>query len=124
MTQPSRAQIRVTRAVVAWYLETHRGGGDDTGLPGMFMDPERVGGLAIDPADFARGEPAALFRLLVACAMFQRLRDQQVLRILREMPQREASEIGSASKLLALANDCACSFAKSTSDLRERCDLS
>jgi hypothetical protein len=124
MNGPSRAQIRVTRAVVAWYLETHRGGGGDTGLPAMFMDPVRVGAFAVAPDDFARGEPAALFRLLVACAMFQRLRDQQVLRILREMPTREATEIRSASRLFALADGSTCSFTKTTTALREGCDLS
>ncbi|HWO23569.1 MAG TPA: hypothetical protein VNO30_32735 [Kofleriaceae bacterium] len=88
------------------------------------MDPERVGAFAITREDFARGEPAALFRLLVACAMFQRRQDQQILRILRGMPTREAAEIGSASRLLELADTSPCSFAKSTADLREQCDLS
>jgi len=89
----------------------------------MFMDPARVGLFAIDPDDFSRGEPAALFRLLVACAMFQRLRDQQILRILRDMPRDDAAEIGSASRLLVLADASPCSHTRSTTDLRERCDL-
>lgn len=123
MTTPTRAQVRVTRAVVAWYLETHRGRGDDMGLPAMFMDPSRVGAFAIDEASFASGDAATLFRLLVGCAMFQRLRDQQILRIMRGMPAREAAEIGSASRLLELVDACRCSFVKSTANLRQRCDL-
>ena len=123
MTVVTRAHTRVTRAVVSWYLETHRGRADDIGLPAMFMDPSKVGAFAIAPAEFARGDARGLFRLLVACSMFQRLRDQQILRILREMPPATASEIGNADTLLSLVDASACEQIKTTATLREACDL-
>jgi len=123
MSVPSRAQISVTRAVVRWYFDTHRGSAGDVGVPSMFMDPATVGPFAIDPNDFAAGAPDALFRLLVACSMFQRLRDQQIIRTLRSMAPHHAREISSASALLKLADSSPCKFTKSTTALRERCDL-
>jgi hypothetical protein len=123
MTTVTRAQTRVTRAVVAWYLETHRGRPGDVGLPAMFMDPTSVGTFAISLSEFERGDGVALFRMLVACAMFQRLRDQQILRILREMPVTEAREIGDARSLLALVDASPCDQLKSTMLLRDDCNL-
>jgi len=123
MTTVTRAQTRVTRAVVAWYLATHRGGPDDTGLPSMFMDRSKVGSFAITQAEFAAGDARALFRMLVTCAMFQRLRDQQILRILREMPPIEAREVSDAEQLYALVDASPCDHLRTTTALRETCDL-
>lgn len=123
MSAVTRAQTRVTRSVVAWYLATHRGGRDDIGLPAMFMDSAKVGTFAVSPSEFARGDAAALFRILVACTMFQRLRDRQILRILREMPAAHAREISDAETLLELVDASPCEQMKTTEALRERCDL-
>lgn len=120
---PTSRQIRVTRAVVGWYLSTHYGTPDDQGVTQTFADPRRVGAFAVDPTALASRDGAHLFRLLVAVAMFQRRQDNQITRILRGMTAEEAEEISSLPALLALADGCECEHARSLNGLLTRCDL-
>jgi hypothetical protein len=120
---PTRAQVRQARAVVEWYLSLYYGRPDDPGVPHAFCDPARVGHFAVAPAALKRAEPDALFRLLVAVAMFQRRQDVQILRILRGMRSEDAAEIASAPRLLRLIDSSPCEHAKSLAGLVRRCDL-
>src|SRR5687768_3342615 len=116
-------QIAATRAIVSWYFKTHHGSQHDVGLPAMFMSSRVVGEFAVTPEEFESGDPRALFRMLIACSMFQRLRDQLVLKILQNMPTRYAREIADAAKLRTWARESPCAHVKSTTSLREHCDL-
>jgi hypothetical protein len=121
--KPTPKQVRVAREVVRWYLLTHHARGDAPGSAAMFCDPAKVGAFAADRAALAAGEATALFRVLVATAMFQRRQDQQILRILRGMPAASAAEITDANRLRSLARRSPCPYVKTVGDLRERCDL-
>lgn len=89
----------------------------------MFYDRKCVGDLAVRPSDLRKGRPGALFKVLVATAMFQRQRDAQVMRILRGLPPRTSREIGSLGRLARLAAESRCRHLRSNTDLVSRCDL-
>lgn len=95
----------------------------DSGVPAMFFTRTRVGAFAIHQRAFARGEPGALFRVLVATAMFQRRQDVQILRILRGISAPDALELTSAQRLLSLADGTPCAALRSTTLLKDECDL-
>ncbi len=116
-------QTRRTRAVVRWYLASYHGTTWDTGVATMFMDPAHVGHFAVDMAAYEAGEPGALFRLLVATAMFQKRSDQQIMRVLRGIGEDDARELTSLPWLLGQASESACPALRSTGSLREVCDL-
>lgn len=121
--RPSSWQTRRARSIVRWYLEHHYESGSDTGRPGMFFDPEEVGHFAITPEEYLSGDPDALFRLLVACAMFQRRQDSQIKRILKGLSLEDAREISSREALLSLVEQSPCPHIKSVERLRTGCDL-
>lgn len=121
---PSRAQVAATSAVVRWYVATHFGSSDDAGVTMMFCDPQRVGSFAVTPEAIAAGDGAALFKLLVTTAMFQRRQDVQILRILRGIKRRDALELTSARRLLRLVDRAGCEHAASNEALQGACDLS
>jgi hypothetical protein len=120
---PTRPQLVATHAVVAWYVARHFGTAADPGTLATFTDPARVGAFAVTIHDLRREEPAALFRLLVATTLFQRQRDLQILRILREMADADVAEIGDARRLGDLADGCACPHASRLESLLTACDL-
>lgn len=120
---PTASQMRVLRAAVRWYLDTHYGAADDPGLASMFCDAKKVGAFAVDRRALVEHDGPTLFRLLVAMAMFQRQRDEQVTAILRSIPSKDAEEIGCAERLLRLADSSGCEHMGSLDALRLRCDL-
>lgn len=120
---PTAAQVRATEAVVDWYVRNYFRTAADPGVPAMFFRRARVGAFAVRQAAFARGEPRALFRALVATAMFQRRQDVQILRILRGISSRDVLELTSAQRLLSLADGTPCATLRSTTRLKEECDL-
>lgn len=89
----------------------------------MFCDPARVGSFAVDRRALRDGDGRALFRLLVATAMFQRRQDVQILRILQGIDASDASEISDAERLLALVDDGGCAHMRTTQALAAMCDL-
>jgi hypothetical protein len=121
--KPTRAQVRTTEAVVAWYLATHFGTDGDPGLLGTFTDRARVGAFAVTREEIQARDDDALFRLLIATTMFQRLRDIQILRILQNIEAEAADEMTRPGRLLQLVDDMACQHSKTTKALRESCDL-
>lgn len=123
VTRPTRKQFRITEAAVAWYLETYWRTPHDTGTPDTFFDQSKVGYFAITPSSFEAGEPASLFRLLVAVSLFQRLRDQHVFGILSKIPQRAALELTDVDGLLSHADASECHALGSNDALLTRCDL-
>ena len=121
--RPTERQLRVTRAVTRWYLDSYYGTPADTGLAAMFCDPARVGHFAVDPAALAAGEGAALFRLLVTMTMFQRRSDAQIMRVLRGIERADALELTDADGLLELAAQAGCEHLASTQSIKDGCDL-
>lgn len=121
--RPRASQIAATKAVVRWYLEHHFRRPSDPGVLEMFCDPSRVGAFAVDRRALRAGDGRALFRLLVATAMFQRRQDVQILRILQGMGASDADEISDAAQLLALVDDGGCAHMRTTLALAEECDL-
>ncbi|WP_437984770.1 hypothetical protein [Sorangium sp. So ce117] len=121
--RPRASQIAATKAVVRWYLEHHFRRPSDPGVLEMFCDPSRVGAFAVDRRALRAGDGRALFRLLVATAMFQRRQDVQILRILRGMGASDADEISDAEQLLALVDEGGCAHMRTTLALAEECDL-
>jgi len=89
----------------------------------MFMDRARVGAFAITADEYVTGAPGALFRILVACAMFQRRQDQQILRVLQNMDTTHARELTNLGRLVTLAERSPCGLMGGTQTLREDCDL-
>lgn len=120
---PSAAQVAAAREVVRWYVCHHFGSDEDPGLAGMFCDPLRVGAFAVSRDALTRGEPRALFQVLVVAAMFQRRQDVQILRILRGISSADARELTSASRLLRLARTTGCASLGSADALITNCDL-
>ncbi len=121
--RPRAPQVAATKAVVRWYLDTHFRRSSDPGVVEMFCDPSRVGAFAVDRRALRAGDGRALFRLLVATAMFQRRQDVQILRILQGMGASDAVEISDAERLLALVDDGDCAHMRTTQALAEECDL-
>lgn len=120
---PRAAQVKVATDVVRWYVQTHFRRPGDPGVVEMFCDPERVGAFAVDRAALGAGDERALFRLLVTTAMFQRRQDVQIMRILRGIGRRDATELTDARRLLKLVDATPCAHMKSVDSLRELCDL-
>lgn len=121
--RPRANQVAATKAVVRWYLAHHFGRATDPGVVEMFCDPVRVGAFAVDRRALRAGRGDALFRLLVATAMFQRRQDVQILRILRGMSSDDANEIADAERLLLLVDESTCENMRTTAAIAERCDL-
>ena len=122
--RPTRRQYRITREVTRWYLNHYFRTPADIGLPRMFCDPEMVGYFAVDGAQLARGDGAALFKLLVTMTMFQRRSDAQIMRVLRGISREDADELTDMSGLLTRAAEVPCEHLLSTVTLKEGCDLS
>ena len=113
----------MTRDVVRWYFERYFGSSDDAGVPASFADPERVGFFAVEPEQLRRGDPRALFRLLVATTMFQRRQDVQIMRILRGISREDAAELTSAPRLLRLVDESECEHLRSNRAMIDVCNL-
>jgi len=120
---PRAKQIAATKAVVKWYLANHFGRPTDPGVVEMFCDTTRVGAFAVDRRALRVGRGDALFRLLVATAMFQRRQDVQILRILQGMSSTDADEIGDAARLLDMVDAGTCEHMRTTTAIVEECDL-
>src|SRR5262245_59577736 len=117
--RPRASQVATAQAVVRWYLDHHFRRPSDPGVVNMFCDPARVGAFAVDRHALRVGNGAALFRLLVATAMFQRRQDVQILRILQGMSVVDANEITDADRLLQLVDDNCCEHMRTTTALAE-----
>lgn len=119
-----RRQVDATRAVVRWYLGLYHGTAHDLGGPATFVDRARVGAFAVSPAAFERGEPRALFKLLIAMTLFQRRQDQQVFRILRGMTPGDVRQVADARSLEDARFRTRCEMLRTSRALHESCDLS
>jgi hypothetical protein len=120
---PTKRQVDATRAVVEWYRATHYGSDDDIGMIPTFCRPSTIGSFASDREALERADDDELFKLLVTVAMFQRLRDALVMKILRGISAKDAAVLTSAQSLVALANEGPCERARSNGLLLQSCDL-
>lgn len=121
--EPSDAQVQAARDVTGWYLSTYYMTREDAGVGAMFCDPSVVGSFAVEPTALAAGEPAALFRLLVAVTMFQRRQDRQIARILRGIAEPDARSMYDLNGLLDSGAASGCRHLLSLSELKATCDL-
>lgn len=121
--RPTAKQVEQTRAAVGWYLHAHYGKVGDPGTVSMFTDASRLGPFAISRAALVEGDGRALFRLLVAVAMFQRRQDVQIAAILRSLSSDQAAELTDVDRLLAMVDASPCEHAKTTVSLAAECDL-
>lgn len=106
--------------MVEWYLRTYFGTPDDPGTLAMFAD---AGSFKVSADEVRRSDSDALFRLLLACALFQRQRDFIVLRLLRSVPPAEVAELQNAKGLLEQARHCGCPHLQMRATLNTDCDL-
>ncbi len=109
--------------MVRWYLARYHGTPWDTGTARMFMAPNLVGHFAITEGAYTRGDPDALFKLLVATAMFQKRSDQQIMRVLRGIDEGDTRDLTDLARLRRRAAAGGCDALDSTTSLRELCDL-
>jgi hypothetical protein len=110
-------------AVADWYLRSYFRRDHEPGSAAMFYDRAMVGHFAVNRSEIRRGEGRALFRLLIATSLFQRLRDQHVLNILRGIGAREAQELTDSGRLVTLAQNTGCAASASVQGLVDVCDL-
>lgn len=89
----------------------------------MFCDRQRVGRFAVAARALAAGEPAALFRILVATSLFQRRQDLQVQRILTAISGRDVRALTNRAELVTLARASECAALHTVRALHEDCDL-
>lgn len=120
---PTRAQQRTAAEITAWYLRICFETPDDPSMRAMFSAPERVGHVALNAAALRRGDGHALQCLLVACVLFQRQRDVQVLRILRGLSDPEVAELTDLQALLLAAKMNPCPHSHTLAALHAACDL-
>lgn len=120
---PTARQRHETLQIVRWYLTLYHGSEDDSGVAAMFCDPARVGAFAVSREALAAGEPEALFRVLIAVTMFQRLADQLILKILRGIPAAVVDELTTPSSLVAQLHASGCPHGRSLEGLLTACDL-
>ncbi len=95
----------------------------DLGTADMFCDSSRVGAFAVRPKLLAASDRDALFKVLIATTLFQRLQDRLVLKILQGMKATRVAEITDAVGLLVQADACPCACLRSNTALVTRCDL-
>ena len=113
----------MARDVVGWYLRHYHDTPEDLGTARTFCDRERVGDFAVTATALAAGEPAALFRVLIAVSMFQRRQDAQIMRVLRGIPPEDARELTTATRLRQLTEASSCSHIKTNASMLAVCDL-
>lgn len=73
----SITQVKVTMDVCAWYLHLYHRTQSALGVPAMFQRMELVGRFSVTVDKWQRGDPQALFRVLVATMLFQRRQDHR-----------------------------------------------
>ena len=120
---PTAAQVAKARAVTEWYRTTYYATSDDLGLASTFCDPTKVGHFAVGRAALESGDDDACFRLLVTVAMFQRLRDAFVMRILLSISAGDALELTDSAQLAALMKRSGCPNLRSNERLLAACNL-
>lgn len=123
MARITARQVDATRSVVRWYLARYWGTSRDLGGPATFTDASLVGKFAVSRGQWERGEPRALFRVLIAMTLFQRRQDQQVFRILRGMRAQDVKQLATTRALEAALSEARCRLLRSSIMLHERCDL-
>lgn len=121
--RPTKKQVQVTEQVVEWYLDNYWLTSADVGAPGTFFDRELVGEFAVSPDAYEAGEPDTLARMLVAVSLFQRLRDQLVLQILRGVTSSQVTELTALDQLADSAVAASCPARHTLDTLRMECDL-
>jgi hypothetical protein len=80
------------RRVLDWYFEHRYGRTEGPGTVPFYCDRAKVGSFAVSPYRLSRGEEAATFKLFVALAMYQALRDVVVMRRQRSLGRATVDE--------------------------------
>ncbi len=114
---------RTTALIVSWYLRYVWKQPHDGGLFPWLSNRDLLGDMAVEQQAVGKGDDRALFHALITLAMFQRLRDTYVARILRSIPKADAEELTSSSQLYQLAKASGCVHSGTQEGLLKVCDL-
>lgn len=89
----------------------------------FYCDPKRVGAFAVPAAELARGDEDALFRLVIALAMYQSRRDVDIMAIQRSIRGPVAAKMVEPRRLRVLVERHPCSALKTASSFDNGCDV-
>lgn len=91
----------VVARIVRWYFALIYGRVEGPGVLPFYCDPAKVGRFAVRPEELSKGTEGALFRLLVATAMYQARRDVLIMKQQHSMSARLAgalTELGAVKR--------------------------
>ena len=110
-------------AIVRWYAREIYGRVEGDGCLPFYCDPARVGAFAVDAVELATGTEDAVFRMVVALAMYQSRRDVDIMAIQRTMPRRSAEPIVSPYRLRLLIETSRCERLAGAAAFDAGCDV-
>jgi hypothetical protein len=111
------------RGVVSWYFTKVYGVTEGPGVLPFYVDPKSVGRFAVDPNALAAGASPALFKLFVACSMYQARRDVVIMRQQRGMSAATVATLASPRRIRQLVAETPCDHLASADAFDEGCDV-
>jgi hypothetical protein len=126
MTRAERAEpaaLGTLSRIVSWYFSSVYGQREGPGLLPAHCDSAKVGHFAVDPDRLKQAEASSLFKLLIAQAMFQALRDVVIQRQQRAMTASEVQVVAELGFLKPALAKHPCSALRSFSDLAQGCNV-
>lgn len=112
-----------TEFIVGWYFIHIWKQAHDGGLFPWLSNEQELGFFAIDSQAVEMGDDRALFKTLITLAMFQRLRDTFVVKILRSLSREDVAELTDPERLFFLARTGGCSHSATQESLQKVCNL-
>lgn len=111
------------KGVLAWYFSKIYGRVEGPGTLPFYCDAKRVGPFAVNPSELAVGDASALFKLFVAMAMFQALRDVVIMRQQAAMLRSAAQSLLSTTVLGKLVCHSPCEQLASAATFDAGCSV-
>ncbi|AKT42519.1 hypothetical protein [Chondromyces crocatus] len=105
-------------SVVRWYFDEGR----VEGVP-FYCDATRIGAFAVEPNELTEGTDAGLFRLFVALAMYQALRDVVIMRQQRSLPRASMRVVADVATVKRSISRHACPTFASVEAFEGGCDV-
>jgi hypothetical protein len=109
--------------IVRWYARTIYARVEGVGTVPFYCDPAKVGPFAVAPGALAAGTEDAVFRVVVALAMYQSRRDVDIMTIQRTMPRRAAEAIASPYRVRLLVERSRCEHVADAGVFDAACDV-
>jgi len=117
------AALGTLSRIASWYFSSVYGQREGPGLLPAHCDPAKVGYFAVDPQRLIKAEDSAIFKLLIAQAMFQALRDVVIQRQQLAMTASEVQVVAELSFLQQAIARHPCPALSSFSDITQGCDV-